>query len=58
MKIPMYKRYESEKPVGAIALCNTFGISIFNPDEYDKTAIDYALEAGNYPFLKYLTEKG
>lgn len=31
---------------------------ILNPDEYDKTAIDYALEAGNYPFLKYLTEKG
>lgn len=31
---------------------------ILNPDEYDKTAIDYALEAGNYPFLKYLTDKG
>ena len=31
---------------------------ILNPDEYDKTAIDYALEAGNYPFLKYLTQKG
>ena len=31
---------------------------ILNPDEYDKTAIDYALEAGNYPFLKYLMQKG
>lgn len=31
---------------------------ILNPDEYDKTAIDYALEAGNYLFLKYLTNKG
>lgn len=31
---------------------------ILNPDEYDKTAIDYALEAGNYSFLKYLTDKG
>lgn len=31
---------------------------ILNPDEYDKTAIDYALEAGNYAFLKYLTDKG
>ena len=31
---------------------------ILNPDEYNKTAIDYALEAGNYPFLKYLTAKG
>lgn len=29
-----------------------------NPDEYNKTAIDYALEAGNYPFLKYLMDKG
>ncbi len=31
---------------------------ILNPDEYNKTAIDYAIEAGNYPFLKYLTDKG
>lgn len=31
---------------------------ILNPDEYDKTAIDYALEVGNYPFLKYLMDKG
>ena len=31
---------------------------ILNPDEYDKTAIDYALEAGNYPFLKYLLDEG
>lgn len=30
---------------------------ILKPDEFDKTAIDYALEAGNYPFLKYLLEK-
>lgn len=31
---------------------------ILNPDEYNKTVIDYALDAGNYPFLKYLTDKG
>ena len=31
---------------------------IMNPDEYNKTAIDYALEAGNYPFVKYLMDKG
>ncbi len=31
---------------------------ILNPDEYDKTAIDYALEAGNYPFLKFLLDEG
>lgn len=29
-----------------------------NPDEYDKTVIDYALEAGNYPFLKFLMDNG
>ena len=29
---------------------------ILNPDEYDKTAIDYALETDNYPFLKYLMD--
>lgn len=31
---------------------------ILNPDEYNKTAIDYALEAGNYLFLKFLMNKG
>lgn len=30
---------------------------ILNPDEYNKTAIDYALDAGNYRFLKYLMDK-
>ena len=28
-----------------------------NPDEFNKTVIDYALEAGNFPLLKYLMEK-
>ena len=28
-----------------------------NPDEYNKTVIDYALENGNYAFLKYLMDK-
>ena len=40
MKIPMYKKYESEKPIGAISLCNTFGLLIFNPDEEDKYSCD------------------
>ena len=31
---------------------------ILNPDEYNKTVIDYALESGNYPFLKYLMDNG
>ena len=30
---------------------------ILNPDEYDKTVIDYAIEAGNYNFIKYLIDK-
>lgn len=30
---------------------------ILNPDEYNKTIIDYALEAGNYALLKYLMDK-
>ncbi len=30
---------------------------ILNPDEYNKTVIDYALENGNYKFLKFLLDK-
>ena len=30
---------------------------ILNPDEYDKTLIDYAIEAGNYKLIKYLIDK-
>lgn len=40
MKIPMYKKYELEKPIGAISLSNTFGLLIFNPDEEDKYSCD------------------
>lgn len=31
---------------------------ILNADEFGKTFIDYALEAGNYDLLKYLMDKG
>ncbi len=31
---------------------------ILNADEYNKTVIDYALEAGNYQFLKFLVDNG
>lgn len=31
---------------------------ILNADEYGKTVIDYALEAENYDFLKYLMDRG
>ena len=30
---------------------------ILNPDEYNKTALDYAIEAGNYKLIKYLMDK-
>lgn len=30
---------------------------ILNPDEYDKTVIDYAIEAGNYKFIKHLMDQ-
>lgn len=31
---------------------------ILNPDEYNKTVIDYAIEFKNYVFIKYLMDKG
>lgn len=36
MKEAMYKRYINKKPIGIIALCNTFGVQVYEPDEYDK----------------------
>jgi hypothetical protein len=30
---------------------------ILNSDEYGKTVVEYALDFGNYPFLKYLVDK-
>ncbi len=30
---------------------------ILNPDEYGKTVLDYAIEFGNYDFLKFLVDK-
>lgn len=32
----MYKRYADKKPMGAIALCSTFGVQVYEPDEVDK----------------------
>lgn len=47
----------SKDPAEWEAYINLESKPILKPDEFDKTAIDYALEAGNYPFLKYLMEK-
>ncbi len=33
------------------------GKPILNPDEYGKTVLDYAIEFGNYDFLKFLMDK-
>ena len=33
---PMYKRYENAAPIGSMALCNTFGVLVYEPDEIDK----------------------
>lgn len=33
------------------------GKPILNPDEYGKTVLDYAIELGNYDFLKFLMDK-
>ena len=32
----MYKRYENAAPMGAMALCNTFGVLVYEPDEIDR----------------------
>ncbi len=47
----------SKDPAEWEAYINLESKPILKPDEFDKTAVDYALEAGNYPFLKYLMEK-
>lgn len=47
----------SKDPAEWEAYINLESKPILKPDEFDKTAIDYALEARNYPFLKYLMEK-
>lgn len=47
----------SKDPAEWEAYMNLESKPILKPDEFDKTTIDYALEAGNYPFLKYLMEK-
>ena len=47
MRVPMYKRYESKQPIGAISLCNTFGLLVFNPDDEDKCSCDLIVAYNN-----------
>ena len=42
---PMYKRYENAAPIGSMALCNTFSVLVYEPDEIDKYKEDCDLIA-------------
>ena len=39
--LPMYKRYENKKPVGAVSVGSIFGMHVYEPDEHDKYDCDY-----------------
>ena len=53
-RVTNYSMAASTDPVEWEKHVNREDKLILNPDEYNKTIIDYALEFGNYPFLKYL----
>ena len=38
---PLYKRYETAAPVGAVALSNCFGLLVFEPQDEDRADTDY-----------------
>ena len=57
-RVTNYSIASSSDPDEWEAYVNRADKLILNPDEYNKTVIDYALEAGNYPFLKFLMDKG
>ncbi len=68
MKKTMFERYESVIPIASIALCSTFGVVIFEPDEIDRyknncdlVAAWCSSERGYHGFHKHLihyTEAG
>lgn len=41
MKTPLYKRYADRRPVGAVCICNTFGMLVFEPMGEDKLDTDF-----------------
>lgn len=55
-RVTNYSIAYSKDPAEWNAYLNREDKLFLNPDEYDKTVIDYALEAGNYPFLKFLMD--
>lgn len=56
-RITLYSVACSDDPVKWEEFINRDDNLILNSDEYSKTVIDYALEFGNYRFLKYLIDK-
>lgn len=56
-RITNYSIACSKDPAEWEAYINREDKLILNSDEYCKTVIDYALEFGNYEFLKYLMDK-
>ena len=38
---PLYKRYETAAPVGAVALSNCFGLLVFEPQDEDRADTEF-----------------
>ena len=53
-----YKWLEAKDPKEWDKYINREDKLILNSDEYCKTVLDYALELGNYEFIKYLMDNG
>lgn len=56
--ITNYEVAFSKEPKVWEAYCRRPDKLILNPDEYNKTIIDYAIEFKNYAFIKYLMDQG
>lgn len=41
MATPLYKTYGDRRPVGSVALCNTFGLLVFEPIQEDASECDF-----------------
>lgn len=56
-RVTNYSIAHSDDPKAWNAYIHRDDKLFLNPDEYNKTVIDYALEAGNYAFLKFLMDE-
>lgn len=57
-RVTNYSIAFSKEPKEWEAYINREDKLFLNPDEYNKTVIDYAIEAQNYAFLNYLMDNG